>query len=309
MKTYEQMAQDVLQRIDDINVRHRRRRQNTLRAAVALSCGMLTVLASVGIPLLMPKESTILSNGTVAPIATSVLQVAYLGSDGWNSNEMRKQVETQIHYKLSVFDVRDMTADKRQTLHNQLIQEQKAETSRNDSIYRYDGWQVNSGWENATFVLLRGGSFQLDIQEGKSVSSIYAECTSGYGEAEFGIRMETDAIKEIGFIAECGDGESAYIKKSLENGMAYMHAERISLDEDDFAIVQQNGELYVRWKPSKLLYEVLNKDPQKQLSVLSDEMVLVVHYTDGTWEEHKIELVFYDDGNINARYNGSFVYP
>ena len=81
----------------------------------------------------------------------------------------------------------------------------------------------------------------------------------------------------------------------------------IELDGDVYEQVTTNGFYHIRWKPSSKLYDVLNENPNKRLSDFSDQMTITVTYTDGTREEHKVDMVFYGDGNINARYNGCIV--
>ncbi len=304
MKTYEQMARDVLQRIDDINVNRRRRRQNTLRAAVAVSCAVLTALAGAGIPSLMPKESTALSGATVKPIATSVLQMAYLSENGWDRCAMAEQIETQMRYKLIVTDVRGMTAAQREALRQEKVEQVCQELSRYYSDYRNGGGGVNNAWDNALFTMLRGGSFQLDLKGEKTVESIRAQCGSIYGEAEFGIHSKRLVGQKIAYQAKWYDGTEQHTEKETHNGIVYLHATSVTLDGATYERIRPDGEFYIRWKPSSKLYEVFNEDPNKALSDISDQMTITVNYTDGSRDDHKIDIVFHDDGNIGAVYRG-----
>lgn len=304
MKTYEQMAQDVLKRIDDVNVKRQHRRQNVLRATVAVSCAVLTVLAGVGIPSLMPKESTTSSDGTVTPIATSVLRIAYLSENGWDRREMKEQIETQMRYRLSVIDTRGLTTVQREALRQEKVEQVHQELNGYDSDYRNGGGSVNSAWNNALFVMLRGGSFQLELNEEKTVESIRAQCSSIYGEAEFGIHSKILVGQKIAYQAKWYDGTEQSVEKETRNGNVYLHAMSVALDGTTYDRVCSDGDFYIRWKPSSKLYEVLNEDPNKALSGFSDQMTITVKYTDGTREEHIIELVFHDDGNIGAVYQG-----
>ena len=304
MKTYEQMAQDVLQRIEDINVRRRRRRQNTLRAAVAVSCVVLTVFAGAGIPSLMPKESTISSNGTVTPIATSVLQIAYLSENGWDRSAIKEQIETQMRYKLSVIDTRGLTTAQRETLRQEKVAQLEQELSEFYSEYSYGGGGVNSAWDNALFVTLRGGAFQLDADEEKTVESIRAQCSSIYGEAEFGIHSINLVGQKVAYQAKWYDGIEQRTEKETRHGNVYLHATSVTLDGSTYERIRADGVFYIRWKPSSKLYEALNDNPDRPLSEFSDQMTITVNYTDGSRDDHKIDIVFHDDGNIGAVYHG-----
>ncbi len=304
MKTYEQMARDVLRRIDDINVNRRRRRQNALRATVAVSCAVLTVLAGAGVPSLMPKESTISSDETVKPIATSVLQIAYLSENGWNRRVMKEQIETQMRYKLSVIDTRGLTTTQRETLRQEKVAQLEQELSEFYSEYSSGGGGVNSAWDNALFVTLRGGSFQLDLNEEKEVESIRAECSSIYGEAEFGIHSINLVGQKVAYQAKWYDGIEQRTEKETRHGNVFLHAMGVTLDGKTYDCIRQNGEFYIRWKPSSKLYETLNDNPSRPLSEFSDQMTITVNYTDGSRDNHKIDIVFHDDGNIGAVYHG-----
>lgn len=305
MKTYEQMAQDVLKRIDDVNIKRQHRRQNVLRAAVAVSCAVLTVLAGAGIPSLMPKESTTSSDGTVKPIATSVLQVAYLSENGWQSSAMKEQIETQMRYKLCVIDTRGLTTTQRETLRQEKVAQLEQELSEYYSDYnRNYGGSVNNAWSNALFIMLRGGVFQLDPDEEKTVESIRAECSSIYGEAEFGIHSVNLVGQKVAYHAKWYDGTEQRTEKETRHGNVYLHAMSVALDGTTYDRIRSDGDFYIRWKPSSKLYEFLNEDPNKALSDFSDQMTITVNYTDGSMESHQLDIVFHDDGNIGAVYQG-----
>ncbi len=308
MKTYEQMAQDVLKRIDDVNVNRQHCRQNVLRATVAVSCAVLTVLAGAGIPSLMPKESTTSSAGTVKPIATSVLQVAYLSENGWDRSVMKEQVETQMRYKLSVVDTRGMTTTQRQALFQKMVAKQEQELLAFDPDFyngnSIGGGGVNNGWDNALFETYRAGVFQLDIEEKKKVESIRAECSSIYGEAEFYIYSINFVGKKVPYQAKWYDGTEQRMEKETRHGNVYLYAKGVALDGDTYDLIQSDGGFYIRWKPSLKLYEVLNDNPQKALSDFSDQMTITVNYTDGSMESHQLDIVFHDDGNIGVVYQG-----
>ncbi len=310
MKTYEQMAQDALRRIDDENHIRRQRRQNAIRATVAVCCAVLTVLVGASIPLLTSDAPPPSSGGTVTPIATSVLQVAYLSENGWDRSVMKEQVETQMRYKLSVIDTRGLTSTQREALRQEMVAKQEQELlAFNPEFYSGNsnsigGGGVNNGWDNALFVTYRAGVFQLDIDEKKKVESIRAECDSIYGEAEFYIYSKNFVGKKVAYQAKWYDGTELCTEKETRHGNVYLYAKGIALDGDTYDLIQSDGGFYIRWKPSLKLYEVLNEDPNKALSDFSDQMTITVNYADGTLESHQLAIVFHDDGNIGVIYQG-----
>ena len=278
MKTYEQMAQDVLRRIDDINTVRRRRRRNALRASVALGCAALILSVGFGIPSLRPGETVTLPGETSTPIATSVLQVAYLSESGWDRHVMKELVETKMRYKLSVIDTRAMTASQRDALWQDLVaqnEQRLLELYKEHYGEHYDGYGlgsagVNNAWDNALFVTTRAGVFQLDINEEKTVESIRAECGSVYGEAEFYIYSKNFVGKKIAYQATWHDGTETRTEKETRHGNVYLYAKGVELDGDTYALALADGGYYIRWKPSRKLYEELNEDPDKALSDFSE---------------------------------------
>lgn len=304
MKTYEQMAQDALRRIDDENRVNRQRRQNTFRISVAVGCAVLTVLVGAGVPFLTKNEQPRPSGETVTPIATSVLQVAYLSENGWDRRVMKEQIETQIRYKLSVIDTRGLTTAQREALRQEKVKQLEQELSEFYSEYSNGSGGVNSAWDNALFVTLRGGVFQLDLNEEKTVESIHTECNSIYGEAEFGIHSKSLVGQKVAYQAKWYDGTEQRIEKETRHGNIYLHAMGVTLDGATYDRIQSDGVFYIRWKPSAKLYETLNDTPDRPLSEFSDRMTITVNYTDGSRDNHEIDIVFRDDGNIGAVYHG-----
>lgn len=312
MKTYDQMAQDVLQRIDEENDKRRARRQNAFRASVAVGCAVLTMLVGAYVPFLTQNEHPDSLDETVKPITTSILQVAYLSENGWDRRVMEQQTETQMRYKLSVVDTRGLTAAQREALRQEMVAKQEEELLAFDPEFysgnSIGGGGVNNAWDNALFVTYRAGVFRLDIDEEKTVKSIGAECSSIYGEAEFYIYSKNFVDKKVAYQAKLYDGTEQRIEKETRHGNVYLYAKGVELDGDTYDLIQSDGGFYIRWKPSLKLYELLNNDPNKPLSDFSDEMTITVNYADGTSENHQLDIVFHDDGTINARYNGSSVH-
>ncbi len=311
MKTYEQMARDALRRIDDENRIRRQRRQNAIRATVAVCCAVLTVLVGAGVPYLTKNEQPHPSNEVVTPIATSVLQVAYLSENGWDCSVMEQQTETQMRYKLSVVDTRGMTTTQRQALFLKMVAKQEEELlefiPEFYSGHTYGGGGVNNGWDNALFETYRAGIFQLDIDEKKKVESFRAECSSIYGEAELCLHSVSLVGQKVAYRAKWAGTEEQCMEsteKETRHGNVYLHAMAIELDGATYDRVTADGVYHIRWKPSSKLYEALNDNPQKALSDFSDQMTITVKYTDGSFESHRLDIVFHDDGNIGAVYRG-----
>ena len=303
MKTYEQMARAVLQKIEIENEKKRHRQQRLVRSTVAVCCAVLTVLVGVGVPSLMSKESTISSDESVKPVATSVLQIAYLSENGWDRSVMKEQIETQMRYRLSVTDVRGLTASQREVLRQEKLEQMHQELSGYYSEYREGSGSVNNAWDNALFTMLRVGSFQLELNEEKAVESIRAQCSSIYSEVEFGIHSKNLVGQKVAYQAKWYDGTEQRTEKETRNGNVYLHAMSVTLDGTTYDRIQQDGYFYIRWKPSSKLYETINDNPNRPLSEFSDQMTITVNYTDGSRDNHKIDIVFHDDGNIGAVYH------
>lgn len=319
MKTYEQTARDALQRIDAIQTKRRHRRRNAARATVAVSCVALTVLCSAHIsspasktPAVTPQDShlaQIHTSVTLTPetdhrVVTSVLQMAYLSDGGWDRYAMERQTEMPMRYLLSVIDVRGLTAAQRDALREEKVEQLHQALSEYYEDYNEGGGNVYNAWDNALFVLLRGGSFHLDVNEQKTVESLSAECSSPYGEVEFGVHSGSLVGQKVSYEATDCDGTKRHVEEDTRNGNAYLHAMGIALDGDTYHRICGDGELNICWRPSSKMYEALNADPTAALSDFAHQMTVTVRYTDGTCESHVLDIVFHDDGSIGAIYQG-----
>ena len=320
MKSYEETARDALQRIEVICTKRRCRRRNIIRTTIAMGCVALTVFCSTQLSLLTPNVSDGLPTETDAPhtsalqkptsetdtrIVTSVLQMAYLSNNGWDSCDMEKQIEIPMRYRLSVVDVRGLTAAQRDALREEKV-EQLLHQELNEYYEGYNdgGGFVNNAWDNAMFILLRGGSFQLDVEEQKTVASLSAECGSIYGEVELAVHSGNLVGEKVTYQAKNYDGIERVMEQDTRNGNAYLHGMGITMDGAIYHRIQSDGAMYIYWKPSSKMYETLNEAPTKRLSEFTDRMTITVSYTDGTCESHLLDIVFHDDGSIGAIYQG-----
>lgn len=319
MKTYEQMARDALQRIDAIHVKRRCRRRNVIRAAVALGCVALTVLCGTQMHSLVSDTlPTSLTNGhtsgtgasvTLIPetdtrVITSVVQMAYLSKNGWDSCDMEKQTEMPMRYRLSVVDVRGLTTAQRDALREEKVEQLHQELCDDFGDSCDARGSVKSAWDNTLFVLLRGGSFRLSVNELKQVDSIRVECSSVYGEVEVGVHSANLVGQKIAYQAKNYDGVEEYVEEETRYGNIYLKAMGIALEGKTYDSICSNGELNIYWQPSSKMYDALNADPTKALSDFADQMTVAVRYADGTYESHLLDIVFHDDGSIGAIYRG-----
>ena len=316
MKTYEQMARDALQRIDAIHSKRRCRRRNVVRATVALGCVALTVLCSAQMHSLKSDTPPISSNAsgtgvsvTLVPeadtrIATSVLQMAYLSKSGWDSCDMEKQTEIPMRYRLSVVDVRGLTTAQKDALREEKVEQLHQELCDTFGDSCNARGSVKTAWDNTLFVLLRGGSFQLSVDELKKVDSLRVECSSIYGEAELGVHSKKLVGQKIAYQAKNYDGIEQRVEEETRYGNIYLKAMGIVLDGKTYDSICSDGELNIYWQPSSKMYETLNADPTMALSDFADQMTVTVRYTDGTCERHLLDIVFHDDGSIGAIYRG-----
>lgn len=319
MKTYEQMAQDALQRINAIHIKRRCRRRNVIRATVALGCVALTVLCGAQMHSLIPdtpptSSTNAYASGTGASvtlvpetdtrIATSVLQMAYLSKNGWDSCDMEKQTEIPMRYRLSVVDVRGLTTAQRDALREEKVEQLQQELCDDFGDSCNARGCVKNAWDNTLFVLLRGGSFQLSVNELKKVDSLRVECSSIYGEVELGVHSINLVDQKIVYQAKNYDGIEQRVEEETRYGNIYLKAMGIALDGKTYDSICSDGELNIYWQPSSKMYEMLNADPTKALSDFVDQMTVTVRYTDGTCERHLLDIVFHDDGSIGAIYRG-----
>ena len=301
MKSYKQMAEDVLHRAEVYTIR---RKRNQRIAVTAAAFGCLSVLIAVNIikigmgttgdapfveqpPAHMESQPTEASKPTegdqlqVQPSIPSsgeelpndvkqnfdvVLLVATSPDDP--GTELVENLTLPMNYFLRVRDLRGLSKTEREKIINEereFCQEQSNSSLAGASV-RYIR---NMPRENYVISFVRTGCFRLKIEDYEQVESIRIACTTKYGQVDV-------------------QWHEPYGPKGQE---VELYPENIS--EWD----KQRG-LRINWQYTSELLFALDEDPSMPLSSFSDIVTFTVRFLDGTVQESRVRVAIREDGEI-----------
>ena len=302
MKSYKQMAADVLHRAEVCTARKKR---NQRIAVTAAAFGCLSVLITVNIikigmgtrgdtPVVEQPTVQIGSQATEGSKATEgdqpqvqpsipssgedlpkedvkqnfdvVLLVAISPDDP--GTELVENLTMPMNYFLRVRDLRGLFDEEReQAINEERVQHRKLmDESLNGASVRYGNCKAR---EDYVISFVRTGCFRLQIENYNLVESISVRCSTKYGQVD--IRT------------------SDY--QWLKGWDVEIHPEDIS---DDYL----KRPLEINWKYTSELLFALDEDPSMSLSTFSDVVTFTVKFLDGTVQESKVRVAIQDDGQI-----------
>lgn len=324
MKTYDTMAQSVLERIHTHEAAARRRRRTVARTAVAGGCAGLLALACVAIPYLPQPGGPSLSDrppvsSVATPLCTSVMQAVYLANGTVHTENLTAAGEIPMWYRLQVKDIRDTPAPTVDSSadYGAEFEAMVSESNTWLSQHTEEGAHASvTRFENVVISAYSAGYIRLSIPSPDAVDTIHAICASGYGRVEMGLWAESLAEQTVSFhtgVKSADTGKLDFIrleKVVREDGRCWLNGDTLTLPGETYAAVcadaaKGNGDFTLRWKPSAALSEMLNKFPDMPLSTFSDRMTVSVNYRDGSVELHTLEIFFTDSGVVTIDYRGA----
>ena len=311
MKSYKQMAADVLHRAEVCTARKKR---NQRIAVTAAAFGCLSVLITVNIikigmgtrgdtPVVEQPTVQIGSQATEGSKATEgdqpqvqpsipssgedlpkedvkqnfdvVLLVAISPDDP--GTELVENLTLPMNYFLRVRDLRGLDSEERDLAINE-------ERKLNDQIWDEGlgsaNWKRLNGLVRGDYMIsfVRINQFRLKIENFDLVESIIIRCATRYGELDV-----------------------EYCDKIATN---WWEVELLPEDISDF--YRENG-LCISWDYTTALLEELDEDPSMPLSNFSDVVAFTVKFLDGTVQESKVRIDIREDGQIFTCLSGDTV--
>ena len=280
MKTYEEMAQSVLLRAKS----HRTIRRRRIIGAAATTCVLVICMGIILIKTPVGSEAPTLQTLTVTEPSSAPAQahITFLYNDGKDATCMDKDILIPCRNQLRVQDISGLSATEADAV---------AETEKkyaNELITSYSE-EVHGGWcqyygENVVMTSIHVGYFVLRIEDPKQVERIHASTKGavgltnlpGFGEWEYDANANYPTPREYGLT----------------------HKE-----------VQQYygsacGGLGIGWIFGGELMKLFEKE-LIPLSTLRDTITITVTYLDGTVETHAIDMIFDDNGEVYAIYQGA----
>lgn len=318
MKSYDQMAKDVLARISAYETAAKQRRRTAVRAAVALGCACLTALVCLVIPYstepgIFSGSDTPPATSQPTPVYTSVMQAVYLADGTIRTDDLTAAQKIPMWYRLQVEDIRDTNDSATEEVNYEAEYEALMEESKM-WIDRYTDEGAHASvtrFENVIISTYSAGHIQLSVPDPEQVYSIRAACETGYGKAEMSLYAESMAGESIAYLLEYKKDTAVELEHPVhENGWCWISGEAITLPGETYTAIRADaeegkGDFYLRWKPDHALSEALNKYPDTPLSAFSDWMTVAVNYKDGTVETHTLEIRFEDNGTVLIDYLGA----
>jgi len=287
VKTYDEMTASVLTRRDAYVNRKKKQRNILTSSALACITAAVCLLAVEVTPHSTPHNTphiTPSATSSTTPSETVTLSMEsrmYLATNG-QQTLLAEGMKLPSAYSLSVQDIRGLSEEEIDSVYT--IEQEAAQ----NIVYEHADTIAHANTlrrENVVVSLVRLGTFELEIDDPKEVAFISGKTTTEYGRVEF--FYQSDAIPKDEY-GPFSDNE-------------------MTLSGEYYQILvqqQQNGKgrLEINWRPSSLLYDTIDQDPDRPLSTFRDTFLLMVEYSDGSLEEHVVEIAFDDDGNAAPRY-------
>lgn len=305
MKSYKQMAEDVLHRAEVYTIR---RKRNQRIAVTAAAFGCLSVLIAVNIikigmgttgdapfveqpPAHMESQPTEASKPTegdqlqVQPSIPSsgeelpndvkqnfdvVLLVATSPDDP--GTELVENLTLPLNYSLRVRDFRGMSSEER--IRAELEEKALHQLKMNDGLVGASMRLGNcTNRENYMISFIRTGCFRLLwTKDHTSVKSICIYSTTNYGKIEVSLSNNT-----------------------------YPHGPEVILMPEDIPEQDWENGFRINWKYSNAVLDALDENPTRPFSDFSDVVVFAVEFSDGSVQECKVEILLHDDGEVTTR--------
>ena len=304
MKTYEQMAADVLSR-SQIYINRQKRNRRIVAAMSTFGCVALLIVVNVctylsaqtgnaptlGQPPIVlgsqsaedskvtqnmqtpsvegtqPGES--IPNGNTQQNYKVVLLTASSSDDP--GTELVENITLPMNYTLRVRDLRGASDLERLQAE---LEERELHKAMMDEVG--DGASMILGnctnRENYMISFVRTGCFRLWIKDRTLVERISIKSITNYGK----------------------------IDVSLSNN-TFPKGHEVTLLPEDIPEWDWKHGLRINWKYSDAVLEALDENPSRPLSEFSDLLIFAVEFSDGSVEECKVELLILDNGKVMAR--------
>lgn len=299
MKSYKQMAADVLHRAEVYTVR-KKRNQRIVATAAAFGCLIVLIAVNTVMVAFNIMDSTVLEHPSVqmdnhTPQASKPTEgtkpqeqnpTTVPGGDTFGDHgivllaartmtaqgtPLEHDLELPLNYSLRVRDFRG--ASDLERLKAELEERELYKAMMDEGL---GGASMKLGnctnRENYMISFVRTGCFRLWIKDRTSVERISIKSTTKYGK----------------------------IDVSLSNN-TFPKGHEVTLLPEDIPEWDWKHGLRINWKYSNAVLEALDENPSRPLSEFSDLLVFTVEFSDGSVEERKVELLILDNGEVMAR--------
>ena len=287
MKTYEEMAQSVIDRAKA----HKTLRNRWIAGSVA---AVLALCVCVGVMGRRPQPDTTMQEQPVTQTAKTEPRVTFLYAQGDTTSELKQGVKLPSHCELRVVDVSGMTDEEIEAI---ALEEQEYADALTAAYpddkghgwmqYSADGYPSASN-DHLVATFINAGYFILDVQDWSSVESVEA------------------TTKNSVLILPAFSGAE---EKEQIDPFAYPQSRHYHMNRGELNEAYEAGQWYydgigVNIGLGSGVVWYLNDNPVP-LSQLSETITFTFNFTDGTQETYTIDMIFNDNGQIYTLYRGA----
>ena len=293
MKTYNEMAHDVLERAHA--QMKKKKKVRAVLSSVAAGCvaaltlclfaggGNTPVLPSVG------DDTAVFPSTEGSAPATEQYFLQYVCYSNENISESSLDQSIPMQFVLEATDVQGLS----ETEIQQILQQKKQDLAPMEQAWTEAGYayRVSSVHQkNAVIVYAVTGGFRLDVEDWSKVKEIRGKCASAYGKIQCAVYANAWAKKSLSYRLIDEDGTEHLIDKPVyHHGNCWIYGQNIIIPGDSLRGVYEDiqkgeGSLLFSWEPTQALFDALAADVNFDLPPTTFSFTLC--YEDGTEIEH-----------------------
>lgn len=283
MKTYEEMAQSVLERAKI----HKAIRRRQIITVTSVLCA-LAIVIGIGLWMIPGQPDTLQDTSVTEPadatIPNAEPRITMLFNDGTDTTAFGKGVKMPCHSEIWLKDVRDLPQEEKEAIAHA---EKDRAQALVDSYTDLQGWNYDQHDGDEMIVTsVVVGHIIVGIEDYTQVESLY---------------LTVNGAVNMMYIPH----EEEFEKTNDWWNHQYPRQRIYEMTHDlipDY-YYEPYGGIELSWMVSSELCHELAEGNMK-LSDAQETIDITVTFTDGTVEHHPIDLIFNDDGSVYYLYRG-----
>ena len=271
MRTYDEIAQSVIRRAKS----HKAIRNRCILGVTAAVCVLGICLGFMATRSPVEEGKPSLQAPIVTdPTAPQEARVTLLYNDGSQTTQMQADVMSPCRMEVRVRDVRDLTEEEKRA-----VCEEEKEYAREVIAAHPEakGYQrATYGGDNVVMTTISAGHFILGVEDPTELESIHAS---------------VEGVLQLCYLPPYNTEYYGQITREYLLERPQLLA----------CYYEPYGGFQIGWVFSSELFLSYDEDPVS-LSNFRDTITITVTFRDGTVEEHAIDILFDDDGQVYALY-------
>lgn len=287
MKTYNEMARDVLERAE-MEIKTKKQARIAISSlltgcmAVLLTCFFIGGEATPLLPSVGGEPST-----SAKPVVQQgFLQAVCYSNGAITTAPLERHIPMQ--FVLEATDVQGMT----DTEIEQLRQEKLRDLAQMEQAWAQEGYayRTSTYQGDAVIVYASTGGFQLDVEDWSKVKEIRGKCESPYGKIQCAIHAPLLSTKDISYRLIDANGTEHTVDKPVYRwGNCWIYGQEVVIPGESLRAVYEDvqkgeGSLLFSWEPNEALFNAMEADANFDLP--KTEFSFTLCYEDGTQTVH-----------------------